>query len=125
MSIREALRLEALERLVAELQARVTALEAQRADAAAMQTPAHARPNPLRKLNASRQTRCNRLRAEIASVLARASDLDSITAKDVAQALASAGIEPMPSDRTVRLRLAEARAEMATRGNTGNCQKTA
>lgn len=127
MSITEALRVQAIERQVAELpelKARITALESSIARGPARRTRAAAIPEPLREINARRQTRCNVLRAAIAKVLARASRPEAIRAKDVAQAIARAGFEPMPRDRTLRLRLAEVRAEMATHGNTWNCQKT-
>ncbi|MHB1870902.1 MAG: hypothetical protein ACYCT1_08615 [Steroidobacteraceae bacterium] len=133
-SIREMLRLQAVERAVEQLpalkqqvedlQARVGALEVHHSQASTVQTATRGLPDPLRQLNASRQGRCNRLREEIRSMLARRPNPHALTGKDVSRALERAGFEPMPSDRTVRLRLAEVRAEMATHGNTGNCQKT-
>ena len=126
--IREMLRLEALERTSAQLQSALASVQAELAALARtrpVQAPERALPAPLHAINAARQARCNALRAALASVLAQVPHPASITAKEVAQALARAGFEPMPRARTVRLRLAEVRAEMATHGNTGNCQKSA
>ena len=128
MSITETLRVQTLERKVAdlsELKARIDAIEAHLGAPQGAQHVSREIPAPLRRINAFRQTRCNALRTAIANVLAMAPHSESLTAKDVAQALVRAGFEPMPRDRTIRLRLAEARAEMATHGNSGNCQKTA
>jgi len=131
MAITELLRLQTVERelidarrQIAEQAQRIQTLETRLT--AARPAPGAAReiPDPLRQINASRQTRCDALRAAIGNVLAMASAPESITAKGVAQELERSGFEPMPRDRTVRLRLAEVRAEMATHGNTGNCQKT-
>ena len=127
MSIAETVRLQTLERQVAEvpeLKARIEALEAQRAATQPVQHASRAVPAPLQQINTTRQGRRARLCEAIASILARSRHPDSLTGKDVEQALAGAGFEPMPKARTVRLRLAEVRAEMATHGNTGNCQKT-
>lgn len=124
MSITETLRVQTLERQVAELQTRIESLEAQRAPTQPVQHASRAVPAPLQQINTTRQGRRARLCNAIASILTRCSHPDSLTGKDVEQALARGGFEPMPKPRTVRLRLAEARAEMATRGNTGNCQKT-
>lgn len=132
MAITEMLRLQAVERLaqeqareLADLRARVDAVEA----GATGTQPAHTEPGQLperlREINSTRQTACNALRAAIRRIVTHASDPGSITAKAVAQALRRAGYDPLPSERTIRLRLAEVRAEVATHGNTAYCQKTA
>lgn len=153
LSITETLRVQSLERQVAEQADRIEALETQvhqlggrdgNVASASVGAPEiaqlaervqrleaqiagtqHTRgaPKRLREINASRQTRCNGLREAIASIVAAHPHPESITAKEAEQALTRAGIAPMPRPRTVRLRLAEALAEMATHGNTGDCQK--
>lgn len=132
MAISEAVRLQAVERLaqeqareLAELRARVAALEARPSAMPSTHAEHGQLPERLRGINASRHARCNRLREAIASILAQRPDAEAITAKDLAQALGCAGFDQIPRDRTLRLRLAEVRAEMATHGNTLCCQKSA
>lgn len=132
MAITEVLRLQAIERLGAELErqlanldARIQGLEARSAERPALPLPRRVSAAALEAVNGSRKSACDQLRAAIGSVLAAHPHPESITAKDVAQGLARAGFEPMPRDRTLRLRLAEVRAEVATRGNTASCQKSA
>ncbi len=133
-SIREMLRLQAVERAVEQLpalkqqvedlQGRLGALEVQCSHASAEQTAKRGLPDPLRRLNASRQGRCSRLREEIRSILAQCPNPDALTGKELAHALERAGFEPMPKDRTLRTHLAGARASMAAHGRTGNGQKS-
>ena len=128
MGIREMLRLEALERTSAQLQSALASVQAELealAGTRPVQAPGRAMPAPLRAINAARQARCNALRAALTRVLAQVPHPASITAKDVAQELARVGFEPIPSERTVRLRLAEVRQRAATRGNTLCCRKSA
>lgn len=125
MSITERLELDAVKRQageVPELKARIAALEAAARRTQAAPTPAPALPNQLQQINASRQTRCNALRSAIADVLAQAPHPESITAKELAQALERVGFAPIPRERALRLRLAEVRQRAATRGNTLCCQ---
>ena len=122
MSIAETVRLQTLERQVAELpelKARIEALEAQRAATQPVQHASRAVPAPLQQINTTRQGRRARLCEAIASILARSRHPDSLTGKDVEQALADGGFEPMPKARTVRLRLAEVRAKRQHSGTTG------
>ena len=132
MSITETLRLQALEhelaeatRQLADQGRRIDALEAQLAGAHPARGTVHQIPTPLCQINAARQVRCNALRAALTRVLAQVPHPASITAKDVAQELARVGFEPIPSERTVRLRLAEVRQRAATHGNTLCCRKSA
>ena len=122
MSIAETVRLQTLERQVAELpelKARIEALEAQRTATQPVQHASRAVPAPLQQINTTRQGRRARLCEAIASILARSRHPDSLTGKDVEQALAGAAFEPMPKARTVRLRLAEVRAKRQHSGTTG------
>ena len=122
------LRLEALERTSAQLQSALASVQAELealAGTRPVQAPGRAIPAPLRAINAARQARCNALRAALTRVLAKVPHPASITAKDVAQELARVGFEPIPSERTVRLRLAEVRAKRQHSGNTLCCRKSA
>ncbi len=115
---------DALSRQVTEQAERIEGLQARIDNAPAHHVEPRQLPQRLQEINSARQRRCNRLREKIASILTQCQAPDALTGKEVAQALANVGFDPLPKERTVRLRLAEVRAEMATHGNTLNCQKS-
>ena len=94
-------RIAELERLLADLQSRVQALEAQRAGVQPVQTSAHRVPDRLRQINASRRTRCNRLRAAITRIVSESPQPELLTAKSVRRALEEAGFNPVQARRTI------------------------
>jgi hypothetical protein len=106
MAISEWMRLQALERIVAEQQKRMEALEAQLNGKSSSR-----QPGPLAKQNASRKACAERLHAEIERIAADHPPEQRLTAKHVLKALSRTHGDELPSERTVRLHLA------AVRGN--------
>ncbi len=121
MSITEALRLQTLERELADARRqaaehaeRIEALEARLAGDVPVQGSAPAAPESLQARNATRQAKAERLTAAIAEILVTAEHPDALTAKEVARALETRNFVPLPARRTIAMHLAQLRG----RGNT-------
>lgn len=118
ISIRELMRLQALEQLVAAQGARIEALEQRLAGARAACN--REQPEPLRLHNAGRKADATRLDKAIAALLVDHPRAAELTAAQIRQALEVDEYRPLPSERTVRLHLAAIRGS----GN-GNADRVA
>ena len=78
-------------------------------------------PEPLRRLNETRQASAERLRDAIAAAVAREADPEAVSAKVILRALERDGFEPLPSERTVLRHLTDLRGHVHTsRGDHGD-----
>ncbi len=117
MSITETLRVQTLERQVAELpelKARIEALEAKLGSEAPGPTSAAVIPEGLRIRNATRRANADRLHAAIAAILANSTHPDALTAKEVVRALEAANFVPLRGRRTIAEHLARLRGRGST-----------